>query len=70
MFAPKGTPQPVIDKLNADVVRALGSPDVRERFESGGAQVISSTPSELAARQKNELAIFRSVVAKSGMHIE
>jgi tripartite-type tricarboxylate transporter receptor subunit TctC len=70
IFAPKGTPQPVIDKLNADVVRALGSPDVRERFESGGAQVISSTPSELAARQKNELAIFRSVVAKSGMHIE
>ena len=70
IFAPKGTPQPVIDKLNADVVRALGSPDVRERFASGGAQVISSTPSELAARQKNELAIFRSVVAKSGMHIE
>jgi tripartite-type tricarboxylate transporter receptor subunit TctC len=70
MFAPKGTPQPVIDKLNADVVRALGSPDVRERFASGGAQVIPSTPSELAARQKNELAIFRSVVAKSGMHIE
>ena len=70
MFAPKGTPQPVIDKLNADVVRALGSPDIRERFASGGAQVISSTSSELAARQKNELAIFRSVVAKSGMHIE
>ena len=70
MFAPKGTPQPVIDKLNADVMRALGSPDVRERFASGGAQVISSAPSELAARQKNELAIFRSVVAKSGMHIE
>src|SRR6202046_1282812 len=31
IFAPKGTPQPVIDKLNADVVRALGSPNVRER---------------------------------------
>jgi len=70
MFAPKGTPQPVIDKLNADVVRALGSPDIRERFASGGVQVIPSTPSELAARQKNELAVFRSVVAKSGMHIE
>jgi hypothetical protein len=56
--------------LNADVVRALGSPDIRERFASGGVQVIPSTPSELAARQKNELAVFRSVVAKSGMHIE
>src|SRR3984957_1333720 len=70
MVAPKGTPQPVIDRLNADVVRALGSPDIRERFASGGVQVIPSTPSELAARQKNELAVFRSVVAQSGMHIE
>jgi tripartite-type tricarboxylate transporter receptor subunit TctC len=70
LFAPKGTPQAIIDKLNADVVKALNSADVKERFASGGAAVIPSTPSELAARQKNELAIFRSVVAKSGMHIE
>src|ERR1700761_1744408 len=70
LFAPKGTPQAVIDKLNADVVRALNSADVKERFASGGAQVIPSTPGELALRQKSELAIFRSVVAKSGMHIE
>lgn len=70
LFAPKGTPQAIIDKLNADVVKALASPEVKERFASGGAQVIPSTPNELAARQKNELAIFRSVVAKSGMHVE
>jgi tripartite-type tricarboxylate transporter receptor subunit TctC len=70
LFAPKGTPQAIIDKLNADVVKALASPEVKERFASGGAQVIPSTPGELAARQKNELAIFRSVVAKSGMHVE
>ena len=70
LFAPKGTPREVIDKLNADVVKALNSPDVKERFASGGAQVIPSTPGELAARQQKELAIFRSVVAKSGMHVE
>ena len=70
LFAPKGTPQAVVDKLNADVVRALNSADVKERFAFGGAQVIPSTPGELALRQKSELAIFRSVVAKSGMHIE
>jgi tripartite-type tricarboxylate transporter receptor subunit TctC len=70
LFAPKGTPQAIIDKLDADVVKALASPEVKERFASGGAQVIPSTPGELAARQKNELAIFRSVVAKSGMHVE
>jgi tripartite-type tricarboxylate transporter receptor subunit TctC len=70
LFAPKGTPQAIVDKLNADVVRALDSPDVKERFASGGVQVIPSTPSELAARLKSELAIFRSVIAKSGMDIE
>src|ERR1700744_975609 len=62
LFAPKGTPQPIIDKLNSDVVKALNSPDVKERFASGGAQVIPSTPAELAARQQHELAIFKSVV--------
>src|ERR1700733_4576282 len=70
LFAPKGTPQAIVDKLNADVVRALASPDVQERFASGGVQVIPSTPGELAARLRGELSIFRSVIAKSGMHVE
>ncbi len=70
LFAPKGTPQAIVDKLNADVVRALDSSDVRERFASGGVQVIPSTPGELATRLKSELAVFRSVIAKSGMHLE
>jgi tripartite-type tricarboxylate transporter receptor subunit TctC len=70
LFAPKGTPQAIVDKLNADVVKALDSPDVKERFASGGVQVIPSTPSELATRLKSELAIFRSVISKSGMQLE
>jgi tripartite-type tricarboxylate transporter receptor subunit TctC len=70
LFAPKGTPQAIVDKLNADVVKALNSPDVKERFASGGVQVIPSTPSELATRLKSELAMFRSVIPKSGMHLE
>jgi tripartite-type tricarboxylate transporter receptor subunit TctC len=70
LFAPKGTPQAIVDKLNADVVRALNSPDVKERFASGGVQVIPSTPNELATRLKTELAVFRTVIAKSGMHLE
>jgi hypothetical protein len=51
-------------------VRALESPDVKERFALGGVQVIPSTPGELATRLKGELALFRSVIAKSGMHLE
>jgi tripartite-type tricarboxylate transporter receptor subunit TctC len=70
LFAPKGTPQAVVAKLNADVVKALNAPDVRERFASGGVQVIPSTPDELAARLKSELTVFRTVIAKSGMHLD
>jgi tripartite-type tricarboxylate transporter receptor subunit TctC len=70
LFAPKGTPQAIVDKLNADVVKALSSPDVKERFASGGVQVIPSTTGELATRMKTELAAFRTVIAKSGMHLE
>ena len=70
LFAPKGTPQAIVDKLNADIVKALGSSDVKERFAAGGVQVIPSTPGELAVRLRNELAIFRSVIASSGMHVE
>jgi tripartite-type tricarboxylate transporter receptor subunit TctC len=70
LFAPKGTPEAIVKKINADVVKALESADVKERFASGGVEVIPSTPAELSARMKSELAMFRTVVAKSGMRQE
>jgi tripartite-type tricarboxylate transporter receptor subunit TctC len=70
LFAPKGTPQAIADKLNAEVVKALGSSDVKERFAAGGVEVIPSTPGELAMRLKSELTVFRSVIARSGMRVE
>jgi putative tricarboxylic transport membrane protein len=70
LFAPKGTPEAIVNKLNADVLKALQASDVKERFAAGGVEVIPSTPAELSARMKSELAIFRTVVAKSGMQQE
>jgi tripartite-type tricarboxylate transporter receptor subunit TctC len=70
LFAPKGTPEAIIEKINADVVKALQSADVKERFASGGVEVIPSTSAELSARMKSELAVFRTVIAKSGMQQE
>src|SRR5262249_45351014 len=42
LFAPKATPQPVIDKLNAEVVKILHMPDVKGRFAGGGVATIPS----------------------------
>lgn len=65
MSAPRGTPQQILDRLHAEVVKALGSPDVKARFNGGLSDVIPSTPAELAARIKRELAFSRVIVAKA-----
>jgi len=44
IFAPAGVPQPVIQRLNAEFVRALQQPDLRERLASQGAAPLTSTP--------------------------
>jgi tripartite-type tricarboxylate transporter receptor subunit TctC len=46
MLAPKGTPQPIIDKLNKSAVKALNDPEVRKQIASLGAKVIADTPAE------------------------
>jgi tripartite-type tricarboxylate transporter receptor subunit TctC len=62
LFAPKGTPQPVIDKLNAEVVKILTMPEVKERFAGGGVDTIPSSAAELDARVKQEAERFRAIV--------
>ena len=67
LFAPKGTPQPIIDKLNAEVVKILNMPDVKERFAGGGVDTIPSSAAELDARVKNDLARFRTIVEQANI---
>jgi tripartite-type tricarboxylate transporter receptor subunit TctC len=67
LLAPKGTPQPVIDKLNAEVVKILNLPDVKERFGTGGVDTIPSSPSELDARIKKDAAQFGSIIQKASI---
>jgi tripartite-type tricarboxylate transporter receptor subunit TctC len=67
LFAPKATPQPVIDKLNAEVVKILHMPDVKERFAGGGVDTIPSSAAELDARVKQEAERFRSIVLKANI---
>jgi tripartite-type tricarboxylate transporter receptor subunit TctC len=67
LFAPKATPQPVIDKLNAEVVKILNMADVKERFAGGGVDTIPSSAAELAARVKRELPEFRTIIDKANI---
>jgi tripartite-type tricarboxylate transporter receptor subunit TctC len=67
LFAPKGTPQPIIDKLNSEVVKILNMPDVKERFAGGGVDTIPSSAAELNARVKQEAERFRTIVQKANI---
>jgi tripartite-type tricarboxylate transporter receptor subunit TctC len=67
LFAPKATPQPIIDKLNAEVVKILNMPDVKERFAGGGVVTIPSGAAELDARVKQEAERFRAIVQKANI---
>jgi tripartite-type tricarboxylate transporter receptor subunit TctC len=67
LFAPKATPQPIVDKLNAEVVKILNMPDVKERFAGGGVVTIPSSAAELDARVKQEAERFRAIVQKANI---
>ena len=54
IWVPKGTPQPVIDKLNAAVVKAVASSDLKAKVIEQGSEPASSTPAELARRLREE----------------
>lgn len=55
LFAPAGTPQPIIDQLYREVSKVLKDPDVRKTFEDQAAVVVGSNPKEFAAYIKQEV---------------
>jgi tripartite-type tricarboxylate transporter receptor subunit TctC len=67
LFAPKGTPQPVIDKLNREVRATLADAEVRKRFVDTGAEAVGMTPAAFLARIKSDAERYRRVVKQAGV---
>jgi tripartite-type tricarboxylate transporter receptor subunit TctC len=70
MFAPANTPKPIIDKLNAEVVRVFKLPEVTERLKTLGLDPVLSTPDELGKYQASEIVKWTKVVKESGAKAE
>jgi tripartite-type tricarboxylate transporter receptor subunit TctC len=66
LFAPAGTPAPIVQKLNAEFVKALSSDDVKNKVLPQGVFVTPSTPEELGAMVKRDIVRLGEVVKESG----
>lgn len=55
VYAPAGTPRPIVDRMHAEIAKAVRSPDVTQKFvEQFNMEILTTTPEEFAAYQKNE----------------
>ncbi len=70
LFAPKDTPKDVVDRLNASAKVAMADPAVVERMKEFSATVVASSPEELAAHVKAEMAKWTPVVRDANVQMD
>ena len=70
VLAPANTPREIIDRLNAVLVKALHTPDMRERLASQGGEAIGNTPEAFAAQMKADIAKWAKVVRDSNIKLD
>ena len=64
IFAPAGTPREIVLRLNAEIGKALGSPDLKKRFDDMGLVAKASSPEEFGAFLQSEMTRWKAILAK------
>jgi tripartite-type tricarboxylate transporter receptor subunit TctC len=70
IMAPAGTPKDIVGRLNAEIVKALTAPDVREKLVAQGFTVRGSSPEELGAATRAQLARYAKLMKEAGIKAE
>lgn len=70
IFVPAKTPKTIIERLSAEVRRAMASPDLRQRFVDLGAEPMASSPEEFGAFVKSEHQRWGKLIRDAGIRIE
>ena len=69
-LVPAGTPRDIVNRLSAEVKRALAAPELRERFSALGMEVVGSTPAEAASFLDVEIVKWNRVITQAGIKAE
>jgi tripartite-type tricarboxylate transporter receptor subunit TctC len=67
IMTPAGTPRPIVSRLNAELVKIMHTPEVKERLAGMATDPLTSTPEEFAAYLKQEIAKWGDVVRKANL---
>jgi tripartite-type tricarboxylate transporter receptor subunit TctC len=70
VFAPAGTPEAIVNRLNEEIRRVLARPDVKERFFNQGVEVVSTSPEQTAAFVKSDTATIARLIRDAGIRSE
>jgi tripartite-type tricarboxylate transporter receptor subunit TctC len=70
LWAPAGTPQPIIDRLASELEKILKQPDVIERYRKSGAPVIAEGAEGFKARIAREVPMYKQIVDKAGLKVQ
>ncbi len=70
LFAPAGTPRPVIERIHTEVIKVLRRPDVNELVLAGGSETVGIPIEETHTKIRNETAMWAKVVKSTGIKIE
>jgi tripartite-type tricarboxylate transporter receptor subunit TctC len=70
LLAPAATPREIVMRLNAEVVRVMALPDIRERLRDAGAEILGNTPEEFAAHLAAEMPKWAKVAREAGIRAE
>ena len=70
VFAPAGTPPEIVRRLNAEMVRIINTPEVRDKLVGLGAEPVANTSEEFSALVKGEVVKWAAVVKQSGARVD
>ena len=65
VYAPKGTPKPIVDRLSAEITAALKQPDVKDKLTEMGMVIVGGSPAELADLMSKEIPRWAELIKKS-----
>ena len=70
LFVAVKTPRDIVSRIHRDSVRAINSPDVRDKLQAMGSEVVGSTPEEFETRYKADITRFARVVKEAGIPLQ